>query len=268
MMLCNSMPAVGLAADNQKTAPGSADDKVYYFVGDDAFPPYSLEKKGENEGSDIDVLQEMAARAGILIKIELVPWKRAIEMARGGYCDAAFSLFYSKERAQFVDFITSQPIHKSTFRLFVKKGKEFNFTRIEDIYGKRIGMNTGFFISESFASAASSNRIILEEVEGIMMNIMKLDADRLDAFVENDIVTYYHLAEIRDSRPEIVSLPVPVVEKRGAYLALSKAAQLKNRGGLIVKIGDALTAMQKDGTFARIIKKYHLDHPDVIRESE
>ena len=73
MMLYGGLPAGGKAAANQKTVPGPVNDKIYYFIGDDAFLPYSYEKDGMNKGSDIEVLEEMAARAGIAIKIELVP---------------------------------------------------------------------------------------------------------------------------------------------------------------------------------------------------
>ncbi len=233
-----------------------AEDPVYRFVGDDLFIPFSFEADGEIRGIDCDIIREMARRMGIRIEITLVPWKRLIEMTRAGLCDGAFSLFQTPERQEFALFADAQPIHESTFYFFVRKGEEFPFVHISDLSGKIIGLNRGFTISEVFDQAARERKFIVEEVEGIEPNIRKLMAGRIDTFVANYDVLRYNPLGRRLLGNEILFLPRPALEKRGAYLVLSRKGSIKEKAGFIQRIDKTLKSMQEDGSYAKIYEKY------------
>lgn len=55
---------------------------------------------------------------------------------------------------------------------------------------------------------------------------------------------------------KIVPLPRPIREPRGAYLMISKPAEIQNKENLIQKISDTLKKMEEDGTIERISSIY------------
>jgi len=57
------------------------------------------------------IIEEMAKRLNLSIKIKLYPWKRLIVMMKSGKCDGSFSLFQIKEREAFAFYAPSKPIH-------------------------------------------------------------------------------------------------------------------------------------------------------------
>jgi len=47
------------------------------------------------------------------------------------------------------------------YSVFVKKGREFDFNRIEDLYGKTVGIQRGWFVSDEFDKAVSEEKSLL-----------------------------------------------------------------------------------------------------------
>jgi len=88
------------------------------------------------------------------------------------------------------------PMHYSASYIFVKKGKEFKFDSITDLYGKTIGNLRGFVVSKEFDKAVEDKKIIIEEVESRQQNINKTLVDRIDGFVSNDASTMLLLKEM------------------------------------------------------------------------
>lgn len=231
-------------------------ERPLYLVGDDAFPPFSFESDGRIQGIDCDIIREMARRMGVSVTIELVPWRRLIELIRTGGCDGGFSLFSTPERRRFARFADGTPIHESTFYLYVRPEGAFRFESLDDLAGKAIGVNRGFFISCDFDRAVAEGRFSLDAVEGVTVNLRKLAAGRIDGFVANaDEVSYCRRACGDDLIP-VVALPRPVVERRGAYLVLSRKGPLADPEEMIRRIEAALAAMVADGTRDRIIRRY------------
>jgi len=72
--------------------------KPLLILADDDFPPYSYRENGKITGFDVDIIEEMAKRLNLSIKIKLYPFKRLIVMTKSGKCDGSFSLFRTKER--------------------------------------------------------------------------------------------------------------------------------------------------------------------------
>ncbi len=236
-------------------------DRPLYLVGDDAFPPFSFETDGRLEGIDCDIIRETARRMGVSVTIELVPWRRLIELIRTGGCDGGFSLFSTPERRRVAWFADGTPIHESTFYLYVRPERTFRFESLDDLDGRTIGINRGFFISRDFDRAVAGGRFSLEAVEGVAVNLRKLAAGRINGFVANaDVVSYYQRNHPAGPTP-VVALPRPMVDRRGAYLVLSRAGPVADPEGMIRRIEAALAAMVADGTRDRIIRRY-LPLPD------
>jgi len=221
----------------------------------DTFPPFSYIKNEKNVGIDVDIVKEMAKRLKIKIEIRLVPWKRLLHFTEKGLCDGSFSLFRTPERETFALYANSEPIHKSNFAVFVKKGKEFKFNNLKDLYGKTVGIDLGFSVSTEFDLAVKEGKIKIEEASTPETNIKKTILGRFDAYVSNIIVTRYH-ANKMGVPDKIVALPKEIKKGHGAFFVISKAGKITNKKKMLEKINETLKAMAKDGTYKRIINKY------------
>ena len=237
------------------TVVGVAEQELF-IVTDTEFPPFGYMENNKQVGIDIEMVNEIVRRLNLKIEIKMVPWNRLLAMTKKGTCDASFSLFKTEERERFALFVTAEPIHYSTYKYYVLKGKEFKYEKISDLYGKTIGINAGFNISDEFDKACEERKITKQEVEDTETNIKKLLGGRFDALVDNDLVLPF-VAKKLGVLDRIVALPKPAKEKRGAFLVLSKASEnIEDKEALLKQINDTLTAMEKDGTIEEIINKY------------
>ena len=224
---------------------------------DDDFPPFSFSENGVPAGIDVDIARELGERIGIEFKISLMPWKRLLAKTRKGEIDAAMSLFKTRERETFAIF--THPIHYSTFVLFVKKGREFQYTTISDLYGKRILIEAGFSAGEAFDRAVSENKINAQEVfqpSGVFHFLVN---GSYDAFVNNREVTLYrlrHKQNFKKYADQITFLPRPVKHQNGAFFVLSKQGAVKNKAGLAQKITAHLREMEAQGRYTAITGRY------------
>ncbi|MCP4486640.1 MAG: amino acid ABC transporter substrate-binding protein [Gammaproteobacteria bacterium] len=232
--------------------------ETFNIVGDDDFPPFSfVDQKGQITGIDVELLNEMAKRLHITINISLVPWKRLLHMTKSGAAKGSFALFKTPERENFALF--THPVHYSTYNLFTDKNKTFKFETIKDLYGKRIGINAGFVISQEFDGASARGDINLIEIYNYDDAFRRLHLGGIDAFVGNVLVVKYKVKN--DSMKHkgisnIVNLPTPLKQSRGAFFVLSKASSLTGKSKWQAEIKSVLNALEHDGTVDKIIGKY------------
>jgi len=232
----------------------NAQEQVLRLATIEDFKPFVWKENNRAAGIDSDIVSEMARRAGIGTEIKFVPWKRAMHMTKKGTADGAFTAFKTPERESFAHYL-SYPIHFSTYSLFVVKGHEFLFQSVEDLYEKEIGINSGFSLGKKFEEAKKNGKILVQEAKTTEQNIKKLLIGRFEAYIGNLHATLYALKTMGLSG-RIVYLPHPVQKPRGAYLIISKTAEIKNKEELIRRLDDALKKMKEDGTIENIHSKY------------
>lgn len=220
----------------------------------DHFPPYTWQDEGTATGIDVEIIQELAHRMGIPITIRFRPWKRVIQEIQDGDADGAFAAFKTPEREAFSRYL-EPPLHHSTYKIFVNTGQEFPFETIEDVYGKTIGKNLGFHISDEFAQAEASNMIHVKEGKTMKQNVRMLNAGRVDGVIGNEQEVLYLLQQLGFSEM-IVALPRPIREPRSAYLMISNAADIANKDQVIQQLSHTLYNMKTEGVFETIYAKY------------
>ncbi len=80
-------------------------DRALIIGGGRYFPPFKyLDEQGRPCGFDVDLTRAIAREAGLNVRIQLGNWPDAVEALRQGEIDAIQGLFYSQERARFLDF--------------------------------------------------------------------------------------------------------------------------------------------------------------------
>lgn len=225
------------------------------------FPPYVFCEKSAatsvvvpQKGIDIDIVSELFRRIGQPYSIKCLPWKRVETMVKDGEADGGFPAFRTPERESFSQFLTD-PLHESMYSIFVKSGSEFPFRTLDDLAGKRIGIERSHNVSPPFHEAARAGKFLLEEASEPEQSLKKLLAGRIDAYINNYNVVLYNAKQL-GMRERIAALPVPMTHGNPSYLMISKTAAITGKPGLMKRLNKALHEMWRDGTVERITGRY------------
>jgi polar amino acid transport system substrate-binding protein len=239
---------------------GLADSSLLLVTSD--FPPYVFCEKDATtgielarKGIDIDLLSELFQRIGQPYSIQCLSRKRAVEKIKGGEAAGVFPGFKTPERESFALFL-DDPLQLSQYSLFVKQGSEFPFATLDDLAGKRIGIERGHNVSLDFHAAASAGKYQVEEASAPEQNLKKLLAGRIDAYINNCNVVR-HMAKQLGMLERIAILPNPVTQGKPSYFMISKAATIPDKPQLIQRLNQALHEMWQDGTVERITRRYN-----------
>ena len=226
-----------------------------YFVGVEKIPPISYEENGVKKGLCYDLFQEVSKRLNLDVKVDLCPFNRSWKYLQDGDADGMIGLYYKKEREE--DLIYAKvPLYYVPYHVFVKNNNQFDFRSLEDLYGKRVGKQSGWSVSEEFESAVKAQKILIDEATQIEQNLMKLNSGRIDAYVGNYYLAMHHL-KLLGLQAEIVALPKPIIEKQSVYVALSKKGKnIKDKPKLIEAISKVINEIHNDGTLQKIKAKY------------
>jgi len=208
-------------------------------------------------GIDIDIIKEMGRRLNIKLNIELFPWQRLIKMTKLGNCDGSMALFHSAEREEFA--LYTYPVHHSTYVIFVKKEKAFDFSSIHDLFGRQLAVQSGFIISDEFDQAVKNKQINRIDVYKLHDSMKRTNIGWIDGFIANKHVILYKLKaeeKLKQFRGKFLSLPKPVKAERPAYFVLSKAAKIKDKANLQQQITKTMEAMNKEGVYNKILDNH------------
>lgn len=220
-------------------------------------PPLAFEENGVIKGFFFDVYREAAKRVGFDAILELYPTKRLLSNLKTGDIDGVAALSYRNERAAYLVYSTT-PVMVSRILVFVKKGKEFPFSSIKDLFGKRIGVIAGWNLNNSeLDRAAKEGKVLIDEVTNFDQNLKKLLAARVDCLITTEQLTWYH-ANALGIAQNIVALDKQVADLR-VYFAVSKFTKnITSPEALIERMDAALKEMLSDGTHTRLQKKHQI----------
>lgn len=226
------------------------------------YPPYVFCEKDAatgievvRKGIDVDIISELFRRIGQPYSIQCLPWKRALNKVKAGEAAGVFPGFKVPERETFGQYL-NDPLHVGGYSLFVKRGSEFPFKTLDDLTGKRIGIERGHSVSPAFHAAAKAGKFQVEQASKPEHNLKKLLAGRIDAYVNNHQVVLHTLKQ-RGMMERIAVLPLPVTQWRpSSYLMISRAAAFTGKSRLVQRLNQGLHEMWQDGTVERITARY------------
>lgn len=139
-------------------------------------PPYgSTNEKGELVGYDIDVARLLGTYMGVKVELVPLPPPARIPSLQGGKVDfLVATLGATPEREKQVMFTEAY----SGFRLIVVANKSTSFAKIEDLAGKKVGVNRGGS-QDAFLTKAN--------VAGLQVGRFQDDATVFDAVATSQV---------------------------------------------------------------------------------
>ena len=216
--------------------------------------PWKWKTNGEYVGPFIDVMQEVADRSGIRVRMVPLPWKRVLKELEEGQIDGFLGGYKTPEREAVAAFLDT-PMSWAVLSIFVRKGEAFPFQKIEDLYGKRIGIVRGFTTSPEFDRAMREGLISVDEAGNYTSLVKMLDAKRVDGIAGVASTLQAHIEDMRLTG-RLVMLPHPITGPKPIYICVSKRADIPNREKLIARMNQAMNDMKQDQAFEKIARKY------------
>ena len=124
-------------------AAGTVSAETLRVVTDPSFVPFEMmdQETGEMIGFDMEIIREVADRAGFEIDLNTMDFNGIIPALQTGNVDIAIAgITITEEREEIVDF--SDPYYDSGLRILVREGND-DVSEFDDLEGKKIGTKIG-----------------------------------------------------------------------------------------------------------------------------
>lgn len=217
--------------------------------------PIAYEENGVKKGLCYDLFIEANKKLHLDVEIKFYPFERMWNHLKSGQIDGSIGIYYQKDREEWLIY-SDTPMYYVRHSVFVKKGKEFSFNKIEDFYGKRIGRQKGWFITEEFEEAVREGKVFIDEAVSPESNLKKLNEGRIDVLVGNYHIFAYHVKEL-GLQDKIVALPKDITKKKGVYWAISKQSKnISDKAALMQKINKTIKEIHRNNALTKIENRY------------
>ena len=235
------------AAAPVASAPAPAPAKVYVVGTDAAYAPFeSQNEKGEIVGFDIEVVQAIAAKAGIEVKFVNTPWEGIFNALGQGDRDMVVSaVTITAERKGTMDF--SDPYFDAQQLIAVKESSKI--AKFADLKKLKVGVQTGTTGDEAVAKLLGKTNPNIKRFESTPLALKELEAGGVDAVVADNGVVINYVANNPGGKFKSIADKEFVPEQYGIALK-------KGNTELQAKLNSGLAAIKSDGSYDKIYAKY------------
>jgi polar amino acid transport system substrate-binding protein len=235
--------------------PALAEKPVLKICTHYGFEPYIIRDNNKLYGIDIDIVVNILKKYRQSAHIDAYPWRRLLALLENGQCDIGFSLFDTPERRDKYDFIFTIPMHYSTFSVFTRSNTNFEFNNVSDFFGKTIAHNRGFALSVGLEQAIADKKINRVTFDNLTNAIAMLEANRIDAVVDNEARFRYYLKQEK-KQDKISALTIPFMPHQPSFMVFSRKSTYPTIKDVRKKFETELKAMHLNGTILRITSEY------------
>ncbi|SMG34915.1 substrate-binding periplasmic protein [Dethiosulfovibrio salsuginis] len=213
------------------------------------FPPYNMkDEDGVASGIAVDVLAEMLKRVGsskTAKDVEVLPWARGYNEVQSTPNTCLFSMTYTEERKPMFNWVG--PISASRIAVIALKSKGIKVASDADLVGLSAGVVKDD-VADSLAQKAGMTKI--EGIANNLLNIKKLNSDRIDVLIYEESVANWQLKDMNLNPGDYET--VYVLSESHLYYAFHKDTDQ----ALIDQLQKVLDDMKTDGTYQAIVDKY------------
>lgn len=222
--------------------PGSGHAMVVEARADHDYPPYEFLENGRPAGFNIDILKAVAKTMGLDINLSLGPWNEVRQQLEMGEIDMLAGMFYSKARAEEVDFSSRHiVVHHS---IFVRMGS--NIQKLEDLRGKSVLVQSNDIMHDFAKRKLPQSSIIEVEKQAEALRI--LGNGKYDAALVATLQGYYNIERYGIKGLHTVGKPML---PRDYCFAVRKGAD-----DLLVKLNEGLAIIRQTGEYRQIYDEW------------
>ncbi|ARZ00644.1 cystine transporter subunit [Yersinia ruckeri] len=209
------------------------------------YPPFSFQgEDGKLTGFEVDFANALAQHMGVKAKLQPTKWDGMLASLESKRIDVAINqVTISADRKKKYDFST--PYTLSGIQVLTKKGNEGQFTKPEDLQGKKVGVGLGSNYEQWLR--ANLKGVDIRTYDDDPTKYQDLRIGRTDAILVDRLAA---LDLVKKTGDTLVAAG-PAFARQESGVALRK-----NNPELLAAINQAIAEMQKDGTLAKISDKY------------
>lgn len=210
------------------------------------YAPYSGEHLYKG-GISTQVVQAVYKEMGKEIKLEFVPWKRAIYMLHNNPLTASYPWSKSPEREE--EFIFSDPIHEFNIRYFVRK--DAGLKSVKDFEAKKICRPSGWNNSY-YEKTIKDKKMTLESPTNIESCLSMLRKGRVEIIGLDEVVGNSLLREDLKSGSVVSLEATDIPQKISFHFIMSKKSLFAKN--TIESFNAGLRSIKTNGTYQRILQ--------------
>jgi polar amino acid transport system substrate-binding protein len=247
--------ASALAAPKAKIAPPQSISKAgkIVYCSDISYPPEESYKGTTPQGSDIDIGTDVAKLMGVKAVFKDTVFDSIIPALQTKHCNAIISgmndTAQRRKQVQFVDYL------KVGQSLMVKKGNPEHITKLADLSGRSVSVESGT-TNRGFL-AAQSSKLIKQGKKAISIKTFPKDTDaaaalkagKVDAYFGDSPVVVYYVS--KDKSFAVGGTPINPI---AIGIAIRKHDPLR------ADVQKAIRMLYANGTIRRIVAKWDMSH--------
>ncbi|WP_242342659.1 transporter substrate-binding domain-containing protein [Anaeromyxobacter terrae] len=216
------------------------------------YAPFTFQDAdGKLTGYDVEVVREIARRAGLEPVFAPTPWDSIFLGLESRKFDlVANQIGKTPEREK--KYLFTDDYLVSGAQIIVKDGRAGTFSGLESLAGLKVGTGVGSNYSKLLEAYNASHTpgIDIKYYDGTLTTVLQdIVAGRLDATVNDRLTVGYNVKKL--------ALPVKLV---GAPLALVPSHFVVRKGpegeALVKRLNEAIAAAKRDGTLAKLSVKW------------
>ncbi|MBZ5487435.1 transporter substrate-binding domain-containing protein [Halomonas aquamarina] len=218
---------------------------------DPSFVPFEMldQETGEMVGFDMDIINEIAERAGFEVNLTTMEFSGIIPAVQTGSQEIAIAgITITDERAQIVDF--TDPYYDSGLQIIVRADNE-DVSSLEDLkdlsIATKIGSTSHDFLQQELGEDAD-----ITPYPGSADMYMALLGRNVDAVLYDAPNVAYFTQTRGEGRTKVVG---PLYEGQQYGIAFHKGSEW------VEPANEALAAMREDGTYDEIYTKWFGEAP-------
>lgn len=241
--------AIGLIA----AGPAAAQNRTLIVGSSATYPPFAYETPAKQiVGFDVDVIQTVAAKAGLAVRVVNTPFTGVFAALNNGDLDLVISgVTITDRRRQSYDF--TAPYFEA--RQLIAVPSSSTVRTLQDLAGKKVGVVTGSTADDVASRTFGRTSPNIRRFDTTPLIIAELVAGGVDAAIGDNGVIAYRVQEHKSLKT--VSDPAFPKEYFGIVVKQGNTA-LRDR------LNAALAAVVADGTYARIYRTWFKTDPPVL----
>ncbi len=219
--------------------PAAAEDVLHLTT--EQYAPFNFDSNGEILGLGADQVREIMRRSGIDYDMELLPWSRAIGLARERTMTCVFTTAHTVDRDPHFKWV--EPLLVERTLLIRAAGSGVEASSVAEATAYRTGTQTGDYTVELLRNAGFTEIDLARDLD---LTLKKLLSGRVDLMAVSE--SFVH---------RLQSEGVPIEEVAVLFeQVFSIACSPKTPDSVVERMQEALTSIIADGTQAEILARY------------
>jgi polar amino acid transport system substrate-binding protein len=210
---------------------------------DEANAPFMYAKDGKPAGIYPALIEAAFKRMNVPVTVKAVPWSKATAECDAGSAGVG-GIYKNAEREKKYDY--SEQIFVERLQVFFNKANVVNFTKMDDLKGKKVGVLKGWSYGDDFDKARKAAAFTCEDADSDAANFAKLDQRHLDA-----AVAIFEAGNAMLPKYKGLAYSANALSRNPTFVTFNKSA---GKTALLKQFDQAVKDIKASGEFQKLVQ--------------